>query len=135
MKPIVAIIFLACVAFLIWWFENSDEVNSYNETAINRVRETMRDPDAKIENVVFHPVPGPGPGGHSYACGSATSSTAISALSRRFIYYIGANTVSFMEEIRNPDQLANTNALCNSAPTPIDQFDTSNGKMRLKTSR
>jgi hypothetical protein len=52
-----------------------DPVSPYQETAVNRVRATMRDSNAKIENVVFHPVPGPGLEGRSYVCGYARSST------------------------------------------------------------
>ncbi len=93
------------VLFIVFAEENSDDnpANPYLETARTRVKATMRDSNAKIEDVVFHPVPGPGPAGRSYACGYARPSTGDNARSERFIYYFGPDTVLFIEQLRDRD--------------------------------
>jgi hypothetical protein len=127
----------AAAVFFLFLAEDPDDnpASGYQETAINRVRATMRDPNAKIENVVFHPVPGPGPEGRSYACGYARPSTDNNVRSERFIYYFGLDTVSFIEQLRDRDHIASAASLCNSAALPLDRFDLSDGKMSLKTNR
>jgi hypothetical protein len=128
-----------CAAAVLFLFladdPDDDPASPYQETAVNRVRATMRDSNAKIENVVFHPVPGPGPEGRSYVCGYARSSTDNNARSERFIYYFGLDTVLFIEQLRDPDHMASAASLCNSAPLSLDRFDLSDGKMILKTNR
>jgi hypothetical protein len=133
----VAICAAAGVLLLVFEQDGPDisPAAAYLETAASRVRETMRDNDAKIENAVFHPIPGPGPTGRSYACGYARSSTANNARSERFIYHFGPNTVSFVEQIRDGDQRANAVSLCNSAALPLDKFDLSDDRISLKTNR
>jgi len=125
------------VLFIVFAEENSDDnpANPYLETARTRVKATMRDSNAKIEDVVFHPVPGPGPAGRSYACGYARPSTGDNARSERFIYYFGPDTVLFIEQLRDRDHGASAISLCNSAPIALDRFDFSDDKMSLKTNR
>jgi hypothetical protein len=141
MKAPIAIGVSLCVAagvlFLLFAEDNPDASPAapYLETAVSRVRATMRDNDAKIENVVFHPVPGPGPIGRSYACGYARSSTATNARSERFIYHFGPDTVSFIEQLRDGDHRANAVSLCNLAPLPLESFDLSDDRNSLKTNR
>jgi hypothetical protein len=57
MKAAIGIALMACAVLLFWLADSPDEENRYQETTINRVRATMRDPDARIENVVFRPLP------------------------------------------------------------------------------
>jgi hypothetical protein len=135
MKPAIAIALIVCAALLYWLADSPDEASPYQETAISRVRETMRDPDAKIENVIVHPLPGEGPHGLSFACGDATPSRDINAPPKRFIYYFGPDSVSFIEQLRDSALIANATSSCNSVPLPFDSFDMSGDKMRLKTYR
>jgi hypothetical protein len=135
MKPAIGIALIVCAVLLFWLADSPDEASPYQETTINRVREAMRDPDAKIENVIVHHLPGEGPHGLSYACGFAIPSRDINAPPKRFIYYFGHDTVSFIEQLRDSDLMANARSLCDAAPLPFDRFDTSDGKMRLKTTR
>jgi len=137
-KPIAAILFVgvAASAFLLSWVftETTDDrlVRLYQELAINRVKMTMRDSNAKTENVVFHPVPGDGPEGRSYVCGSVRPSMDVHARPERFIYYFGRDTVSFFGQLPDRDLVESTTRLCNSVPISFGRFDTSGGKMSLK---
>jgi len=135
--PAIGIAIIVCAAVLYWLTDSPDEASPYlsQDTVVDRVRETMRDPDAKIENVVVHPLSGEGQHGLSFACGDATPSRDINAPPKRFIYYFGPNSVSFIEQLRDSALIANATSSCNSVPLPFDSFDMSGGKMRLKTSR
>jgi hypothetical protein len=139
MRPPIVIGSAVCVAagfFFLFVAENhsdDDPAAAYSETAINRVKATIRDPNAKFENVLFHPMAGPGPDGRSYVCGYAKSSTDKNAKAQRFIYYFGLDTVSIIDQLRDSDHGASAALLCNAAPLALDKFDLSEDRVSLKT--
>src|SRR6478609_499441 len=109
--------------------ESPDEqiVRLSQELAVNRVKMTMRDLDAKTENVLFHPMPGDGPNGRSFVCGYVRPSRDLYAPPQRFIYYFDLDTVSIIGQLRDRELVASTNEICNSPPLHFDEFDTSGG--------
>jgi hypothetical protein len=109
-------------------------VRLYQELATNRIKMTLRDVNAKTENVVFHPMPGEGPEGNSYACGYVRPSTDAYAKPERFIYHFDLDKAMLFRGLDH-GQIEQLSEICNSAPAPLELFTFSNGKLSLRANK
>jgi hypothetical protein len=106
-------------------------VRLYQELAANGIKRTLRDDNAKTENVIFHPMPGEGREGHSYACGYVRPSTDAYAKPQRFIHYFDLDKALLFRSL-DRGQIEQLSEICNSAPAPLELFTFADGKMSLR---
>jgi hypothetical protein len=109
-------------------------VRLYQELAANGIKRTLRDVNAKTENVIFHPMPGEGREGHSYACGYVRPSTDAYAKPQRFIYHFDLDKAMLFRGL-DRGQIEQLSEICNSAPAPLELFTFSDGKLSLRTNK
>jgi hypothetical protein len=86
-----------------------------------QVRIHLKDVNAKIENMVFHPYPGEGRHGLSYVCGYVRPSYEPYGSPRRFVYKASSEDVAIAGIDRRLD--ASIDGLCNRAPLPVGAFN------------
>jgi hypothetical protein len=112
---------------------NADEnlLRLYQELAANGIKRTLRDDNAKTENVVFHPMPGEGREGHSYACGYVRPSTDAYAKPQRFIYHFDLDKAMIFRSL-DRGQIERLSEICNSAPAPLELFTFADGKLTTR---
>jgi hypothetical protein len=106
-------------------------VRLYQELAANGIKRTLRDDNAKTENVIFRPMPGDGREGHSYACGYVRPSTDVYAKPQRFIYHFDLDKAMLFRGL-DRGQIEQLSEICNSAPAPLELFTFADGKLTIK---
>jgi hypothetical protein len=110
---------------------NENLVRLYQELAANGIKRTLRDDNAKTEDVVFHPMPGEGREGHSYACGYVRPSTDAYAKPQRFIYHFDLDKAMLFRSLDH-GQIEQLSEICNSAPAPLELFTFAGGKLTIR---
>jgi hypothetical protein len=110
-------------------------ITSYEGLAAVHAKMALHDVNAKIENIVFHPMAGEGQHGNSYACGYIKPSTDLYSSPQRFIYYFNLDkfllfATAAAYERRLFSQLTE---ICNATPFPIGAFNFEGGKVSLLT--
>lgn len=95
-----------------------------------KVKINLRDPDARFEKVVVHPMPGPGRTGLTYTCGIVRPSYSVSGVPRRFVFHHSREEVIWFGQ--NPRLDALSNDICEKAPLPMAAIETGEYEWRFK---
>ena len=110
-------------------------ITSYEGIAAVHAKMALHDVNAKIENVVFHPMAGEGQHGNSYACGYIKPSTDLYSSPQRFIYYFNLDKFLLFATAAAYDRrlFSQLTEICNAAPFAIGAFTFEGGKVSLLT--
>jgi hypothetical protein len=110
-------------------------MTSYQGLAAVHAKMALHDVNAKIENIVFHPMAGEGQHGNSYACGYIKPSTDLYSSPQRFIYYFNLDKFLLFATAAAYDRrlFSQLTEICNAAPFPIATFNFEGGKVSLLT--
>jgi hypothetical protein len=104
--------------------------SSHTMLAKVQVKIALHDAGAEFENVVFHPAPGAGREGRSYACGYVRTSYNSRAAPRRFVFRFDTSEAVIQGSNAQLDFIIRD--LCDQAPLPLALLVTGPDSISLK---